>query len=189
MDHALLVSVVERAGDLPRDAERVLQREPALPDQPVPQRFPLHEGHRVPEILHTGVVRPCSTGVEHGQDVGMLEASGEADLALEPLGAGLGGEVGEQDLEGDRTVVAEIACEVDHAHAAAAELALDGVAVGERLANLLRHGHARAPGRKILVKAATVSKRPARGGASNPPAAPTIRRRTAALETPTCTVT
>ena len=61
----------------------------------------------------------------------MLEPGGEADLALEALGAERGGELGMQDLEGDRPVVAEVVGEVDRGHAAAAELALDRVAAGE----------------------------------------------------------
>jgi hypothetical protein len=40
--------------------------------------------------------------------MGMLEPRGEADLALEPLGAEGGGELGQQDLEGDGAVVAEV---------------------------------------------------------------------------------
>ena len=41
-------------------------------------------------------------------------------------------ELGVEDLEGDGAVVPEVAGEVDRGHAAAAELALEGVAAGER---------------------------------------------------------
>ena len=69
----------------------------------------------------------------------MLEAGGEADLPLEPLGAERGGELRQQHLERDRAVVLEVAREVDHRHAPAPELALEGVAVGEsRLEQRLR---------------------------------------------------
>ena len=71
----------------------------------------------------------------------MLEPGGEADLALEALGAERGGELGEQDLEGDGPVVAEVVGQVDDGHAAAAELALEGVAVGEGVAQAVRHAH------------------------------------------------
>ena len=71
----------------------------------------------------------------------MLEPGGEADLALEPLGAERGGELGEQDLERDRAVVPEVLGQVDHGHAAAPELALEGVAVGEGVAQAIRHAH------------------------------------------------
>jgi hypothetical protein len=39
--------------------------------------------------------------------MGMLQPGSEIDLALELLGAGASGELGQEDLEGDRTVVAE----------------------------------------------------------------------------------
>ena len=61
----------------------------------------------------------------------MLEPGGEPDLALEPLGAERGGELRVQHLERDRAVVPEVVREVDRRHAAAAELALEPIAVGE----------------------------------------------------------
>jgi hypothetical protein len=76
----------------------------------------------------------------------VLQPGGELDLALEPPGARPGCVLRQEDLEGDRTVVAKVAREVDDSHAAAADLALDGVAVGKRLANSLRHSHARLRG-------------------------------------------
>ena len=42
-----------------------------------------------------------------------------------------GGELGAQDLERDRAVVPEVVGEVDRGHAAASELALEAVAVGQ----------------------------------------------------------
>ncbi len=62
----------------------------------------------------------------------MLEPRGELDLALEAVGADRGGQLGVQHLQGDGAVVADVADEVDGGHAAAAELALDGVAVCQR---------------------------------------------------------
>ena len=44
MDDALLVRGVERVGDLPRDAERLVERSAALPD-PLGQRRPLDQLH------------------------------------------------------------------------------------------------------------------------------------------------
>ena len=61
----------------------------------------------------------------------MLQPGGELDLALEALGAERGGELGMQHLERDRAVVLEVLGEVDRGHAAAAELALEAVAIGE----------------------------------------------------------
>ena len=75
----------------------------------------------------------------------MLEPGGEPDLPLEALGAEGGGKLGEEDLERDRAVVLEVLGEVDRGHAAAPELALEGVAVGEsRLEQGLRVHRKRA---------------------------------------------
>ena len=96
VDHSLLVGIVQRFRDLPSDPERLLQRELTLALEPLPQGLALDEGHDVEELT-------CGlAGVEQGQDVGVLELGGESDLAQEPLGAEHGGELGAEDLEGDR---------------------------------------------------------------------------------------
>ena len=63
----------------------------------------------------------------------MLQVGGGLDFAEEPLGADDGGQLGPQDLDGDLAVVLEVLRQVDGGHAARAELALEAVAVGERL--------------------------------------------------------
>ena len=81
MDDSLPVSVVERLGDLAGEPERVVQRQLALTLEPMTQRLALDVGHDV-------VKEPTGlTGVEQGQDVGMLQAGGELDLAQESFGA------------------------------------------------------------------------------------------------------
>jgi hypothetical protein len=70
--------------------------------------------------------------------MGMLEAGGESDLALEAVGTKGCGELGLDYLERDRAVVPPIEGEIDDRHAATPELALDGVAVGKRRTQLLR---------------------------------------------------
>jgi hypothetical protein len=135
VDHAVVVGVVERAGGFGRDPEGVVHRELALAAEPVAEAFALDERHREPQAAG-GLAR-----VVDRQDVGMLEPGGELDLALEPLGAEGGGELGEEDLEGDRAVVAEILGQVDDGHATAAELALERVAVGEGIAQAVRYAH------------------------------------------------
>jgi hypothetical protein len=62
----------------------------------------------------------------------VLEPGGDSDLAQERVGALARGQLGPEDLDRDRAIVAEVVRAVDHGHAAAAELALDAVAVGER---------------------------------------------------------
>ena len=59
----------------------------------------------------------------------MLQARGEPDLALVALGTERGGELRVEHLEGHRPVVLEVLGEEDRGHAAAAELALEGVPV------------------------------------------------------------
>ena len=62
---------------------------------------------------------------------GMLQPGGELDLAQEPLGAERCGQLRMEHLERDGAVVLEVLRQVYGRHAAPAELALEGVAVGE----------------------------------------------------------
>ena len=71
----------------------------------------------------------------------MLEVRGDAHFAQEAVGAEHGGEVGPQDLDRHLAVVPRIVGEVDGGHPALPELTLDGVAVGEGLAKLVRDVH------------------------------------------------
>ena len=75
----MIVRVLQRLRRLLRDAKRVLQRELPLPAQPVPQAFTF-------DIRHGEPVAPLGfAGVVDRQDVGVLEAGGELDLALEAV--------------------------------------------------------------------------------------------------------
>jgi hypothetical protein len=61
----------------------------------------------------------------------MLESGGEVDFAPKAIGAQDGGQLGAEDLQGNRAVVFEVLGEVDRGHPAAPELALDRVAIAE----------------------------------------------------------
>ena len=64
-------------------------------------------------------------------------------------GAEGAGELGVEHLQGDGAVVAEVLGEVDGGHSAAAELALDAVAIGQGVAQSVRqiaHGASGACG-------------------------------------------
>ncbi len=124
----MLVSVLEPAGRFRRDADRGIHRELALAAEPVAQGLALDVRHGEPQPA------PGLAGVEDREDVGMLEPGGEADLALEALGAERRGELRVEQLEGDRAVVLEVRREPDRGHAAASELALERVAVSQALA-------------------------------------------------------
>ena len=72
----------------------------------------------------------------------MLQAGGDPDLLEESLRSERGGELGAQDLERDGPIVPEVVREVDHGHAAASELALDAIPIGQgRLKSGHRLGH------------------------------------------------
>ena len=60
----------------------------------------------------------------------MLQIGGDADLAEESFDAEHGAELGIEHLERDAAVVLDVAREVHGGHAAAPDLALDGVATG-----------------------------------------------------------
>ena len=64
----------------------------------------------------------------------MLQPGGDLDFPQEPVGAHGGGELGVQHFDGDRPAVLQVLREEHRRHAAAAQLALDGVAVRERVA-------------------------------------------------------
>ena len=72
----------------------------------------------------------------------MLQPGREADLPLEALGAEAGGEMLVEELERDRPVVTEVLRQPNRGHAAAPELALEGVAVAQsRAQRCYRIGH------------------------------------------------
>jgi hypothetical protein len=77
------------------------------------------------------------------QDVGVLQPGDRLDLAKKSFRPKRGGELGMQDFDGDGPPMAEVPGQKDRSHAAAAELALDRVAVGEgsrKAVGEVRHG-------------------------------------------------
>jgi len=61
----------------------------------------------------------------------MLQPRQDPDLAQEPLGSLVAEDLGAHDLDGDGAVVLAVAGQVDGGHAAAAQLALHGVAIAQ----------------------------------------------------------
>ena len=143
VDHPAAMRIVERAGDLVGDPDRVGDRQLLLARQPVAERLPVDVRHDVEE---KGVGRPR---IEERQDVRMLQVRRGLDLGEEPLGADHGGQFRPQHLDGNPAVVPQVLREVDRCHAAGTQLPLDAVAVGKRGREALRgdRGHAvlRAP--------------------------------------------
>ena len=141
VNHPFRVRKGQRLGSLPRDPDRLLDRQAPLAIHSLPQALTLHVGHGEPEQA-VG----AGAAVEHGEDVGMLQPGGEADLALEPLEAERGGEAGVKDLERDRTVVPEVVGQPDGGHPAPADGALQPVPAGQCLAQAFRLAQAGASG-------------------------------------------
>ena len=76
----------------------------------------------------------------------MVELGGDPDLAQEPLAAEHDGQLRPQHLQRHRPVVLEVVGEVYRGHPTRAELALDGVALGERgLQAVQQIGHGAVP--------------------------------------------
>jgi hypothetical protein len=124
--HAVLVRVGQRVRYLDQDPDGVVDRQLAPVGEPGPERLTL-------DVRHDVVEEPARfTRVVQREDVGMLELGRELDLAEEALGAERGGELGPEHLEGDQSLVPEVPREVNGGHAALPELALDGVAAGQR---------------------------------------------------------
>ena len=87
--------------------------------------------------MPTGVAGPGLTRIEDRQDVRVSQLRGDSDFVQESLGADRRGEVGAHHLEGDEAIVAQVAGEVDGRHAALPELALDGIAAGQCVLDLI----------------------------------------------------
>ena len=87
VDHALGVGVMQRGGDLPDEAERLIDRELPLAGEPLAQRVARDEGHDVVEQVAIARGRGHQPGIVERQDVRMVEPGGDPDLAGESVGA------------------------------------------------------------------------------------------------------
>ena len=123
--NAVLVCAIQGFSDFPGDPNCVLDWQLTFPPQPIPQALAFDVRHGVPQALAS------FTGVEHGQDVRVVEPGREADFPEEPLWAERSAELGMKHLERHRAVVLQVAGEENGGHPAASELTLDGVAAGD----------------------------------------------------------
>ena len=135
------MGVVERRGDLDRQAHGLVHRQLLLAADAVAERLALDEGHGEPQVPVVDQAAGLA-GIEQRQDVRVLQMGGDPDLTQEAIDPEHGGEFGAQHLHGDVTVVLEIPGEVHGRHAAGAELAINGIVLGEgRLETLPHVGH------------------------------------------------
>ena len=123
VDDAVPVGVGQRVGHLGCDPNRITHRQSLFSRQAAPKRLAIDERHGEPE-LPVGF-----SGVVDAEDVGVLQAGAEADLAQETIGPHRMGQLGAENLERHRSVMPEVVGEVHRGHAPATELALDAVAV------------------------------------------------------------
>ncbi len=131
---AVAMGVVERVRYLLRDLRGVLHRQPLRLLQPLAQRLPFHDRHHVIE-------EPAGlTRIEQRHDVRMIEPGRQVDLAHEPIGTELQGQLRAEHLDGDPAVVSYVVREVDGGHATLAELELDRIAAGESRLEAKKHG-------------------------------------------------
>ena len=117
----MLVGVLHGLGDLLEELRRVPRRQRAEV-RPLVQALAVDEGHR--EVVLAVVL----ADLVDRHDVGMVEVGRRLGFAVEPLHVLVRGELpGEDHLQGDRPVQLDLPGLVDHAHAAAGDLALDFV--------------------------------------------------------------
>ena len=121
----MLVGVFECARNLPREAQRVFDREWLLAIQAHSQRLAFDVGHDVVE-LPVGLTR-----IVQWQDVRVREPRGNLDLSQETLVPDRRGHLGMQGFYRDFAAVLQVVGQVDGGHAPAPKLALDPVTVGE----------------------------------------------------------
>ncbi len=125
MHDATRVRVVQRVGDVARDAHRVIHAELRFAIEFGAQRFAVDERHHV---IQESVDR---ARVEQRQNVRMLQRRGGLDFLHKPLGAEHGSQLRFEQLERHLAIVLEILAQVHGGHAAFAEVAQDAVAAVE----------------------------------------------------------
>ena len=135
----MAVGVGERPRYLVGHPQRVLERQLLLAREPVTQRLTF-------DVRHHVIEEACRrAGVVEGQDVRVLQAGGDLDFPEKPLGAEGRGELRVQYFDRHRPAVFSVFREEHRRHAAAPELALDRVAVGERVTKRIQGlGHGTA---------------------------------------------
>jgi hypothetical protein len=142
--HALPVRVGERARHLAQHRRRLGRRQPPRLGEPVAQGAAVDERHRVVE-------QPAGlAGGQERHDVRVLQRGGELDLAPEAVGAHRRRELGRQHLDHHAAAEGDLGGEVDAAHPAAAELALDPVRGGEGAGE---HGEVGGTGGRVAHRA------------------------------------
>ena len=127
MNDSVLVRVLERGRHLARNADRFVDRQLVFAAEAVAETLAVHVHHREPELAGGRLA-----GIEDREDVRVLEARGDADLAAESLRAEAGRKLRVQDLDGDWATVLRILGTIDGRHAAATDLLFQRVLRSDR---------------------------------------------------------
>ncbi len=122
---AVGVGVGQRVPHFAQDSQRLRDGKLALGGKPHTQRLARDERHDVVEQVARGA------GRQQRHDVGVLEPGGELDFPLEPLDVHPRPHFGRKHLDHHLTRQPRLLGQEDAAHATAAELAHDAVAVSD----------------------------------------------------------
>jgi hypothetical protein len=118
---ATLVRIAQRAADIAQDAHGLRNGKRSDAREPAAERFPFHERHCV---VGDAI---CLAGGEHRDDLRLLEARGELDLALEAVDVDARQQIGRQHLHHDLPPQRGLLGQEHRGHASPAELALEEV--------------------------------------------------------------
>ncbi len=134
VDDAAAVRGAERAGDLDRVGERLVDGQRARPADAVLERLPL-------DVLEDDVgALVVLARVDHADDVRVAELGDGARLAPEALElVRIGRDLAVHHLDGDRAFERRVERAVDRRHAAVPDLRVEPVAVGEKGADERAH--------------------------------------------------
>ncbi len=123
--------VVERASDIDQQWHERRVRDRAAVDESSTERLTVDISHGEEHMAAQFI------GAVDRYDVGVRERSRGASLAQEPLAnGGVALEVRRQDFDRDRAIELQISRAVHDAHPTAADLALEGVLILQRLGEL-----------------------------------------------------
>ena len=125
--------VRQRIGHFRKKLGHVRKGNRIRPLQSLAQAVAFDEGH---DVVKKAV---RLAGIEHAQDVRMVQARGDANLVLEALGSERHRDLRLEHLDGDLAMVPDVLGEIDRSGAADAELAFESVLAGQGQGQALRN--------------------------------------------------
>jgi hypothetical protein len=129
VNHTVRVRIRQRISHFTGERDRGVYRKTTFALEPLPKRLTFHIRHD--EVRHRGPVVMDRSGVEHREDVGMLQPSDKLDLAKKAIDAVPATQLRADHLDRYRPFVAKIEGQADGRHATGTDLTLDDL-VGQR---------------------------------------------------------